>query len=72
MRMIADCRKTNLLFHTPPGVELMTGEGVSGIELGEELNDEIGTPEENAALTKSFRTAMGVADVSDCFHRCRL
>ena len=70
--MIFDCRKTNLLFHTPQGVDLVAGEGLGGIEMGEEFSDEIGKPEENAALTKSFRTAMGVADVSDCFHRCRL
>ena len=69
--MIVDCRKTNILFHTPPGVELITGEGLSGIELGEDFWDEPWAPEENATFTEKS-TAMGVADVSDCYHRCRL
>ena len=70
--MIVDCRRTNQLFNSPPGVELITGEGLSGIELGEDLVDEDWGPEESAAFTKQFQAAMGVADVSDCFHRCRL
>ena len=63
--MIVDGRRTSQLFNPPPGVELITGEGLSGIELGEDLVDENWGPEESAAFSKQFQSAMGVADVSD-------
>ena len=72
LRLIVDCRKTNALFLDPPGVDLVTGEGLSNIELGEEIHFGEEGPFSAAQLGEHFRLAMGVADVSDCFHRCRL
>ena len=34
LRMILDCRATNLLFKTPPATNLVTGEGLGKIEVG--------------------------------------
>ena len=33
-RLIVDCRKTNTLFATPPPVQLLSGDGLSRIEVG--------------------------------------
>eukprot|EP00973_Karenia_brevis_P010547 1430441-Karenia_brevis.AAC.1 len=55
-RMIIDCRKTNLRFRKPNGVELCSAEGLSRMEIS--LDD---PPAEGLV-------SMGVADVDNCFH----
>ena len=56
----------------PPGVDLVTGEGLSGIVLGEDFYSKGVATEEAVDVLSALRLAMGVADVSDCVHRCRL
>jgi hypothetical protein len=72
LRMIVDCRKANLCFVDPPGVDLVTGEGLSGIEIGDECTEGGFSSAEMAGCFERLRLAMGVGDVADCFHRCRL
>ena len=72
LRMIVDCRKANQLFAKPPGVDLVTGEGLSGAELGEDYYSKGVATEEAVDVLSGLRLVMEVADVSDCFHRCRL
>ena len=67
LRMIIDARKANQMFREPPGVSLMTGEGIGRIEV--ELDDEVwATPSAMDAVT----TFVGLSDVRDCFHRMRV
>ena len=61
MRLIQDCRAVNRLFRSPPGVSLLSGEGLGKIEIGSEA------PED---LLSEFD--LTTADVSDYFHRLRL
>ena len=58
LRLIADCRRTNRLFREPPTMQLLTGEGFSKIEVGEELQD--------------VTLKMGTGDVANCFHLFQL
>ena len=62
LRLIVDCRRTNQLFLDPPGVDLVTGEGLSKIELDWE---------EPPDFMQDICIAFGEGDVSDCFHRMR-
>lgn len=57
MRMILDCRRSNTHFLSPPGVDLLSSEGLSRIEVHDPAGVEI---------------ALAMADVKDCFHRMRL
>ena len=56
MRMVLDCRRSNQRFVSPPGVELLSTEGLGRIEFDEASDD----------LPPIF---LGKADVRDCFHR---
>jgi hypothetical protein len=58
LRLILDCRRANMKFLEPPTVELVTGEGLSQIEVDMGSGD-----------LEGLKLALGVADVSDCFHR---
>ena len=60
--LIVDCRKANALFAPLPSVELLSGDGLSRIEV-----DSSGI-----AHGESPGLHYGCADVSDCFHRMRL
>ena len=62
LRMILDCRATNLLSKTPPPTSLVTGEGLGEIEV------DIGDARDESWASQ-LKLAFGVADVSDCFHR---
>ena len=64
-RLILDARPVNRLFVSPPGVDLLTGEGMARFEV--DLEDD----EALQQLLEPLNIAMGVADVSDCFHRLR-
>ncbi len=59
MRMILDCRRSNQAFVDPPGVSLLTAEGLANIEIVGDAVD--GT-----------KIHLGGADIKDCFHRYRL
>ncbi len=71
LRCIVDARRTNWRFATPPGVELCTAEGLARIEV--ELPDGV-HPESDAAmeLYRDLELSLGMADVSDAFHRFKL
>ncbi|CAK0862261.1 unnamed protein product [Prorocentrum cordatum] len=56
MRMVLDCRRSNQRFVTPPGVELLSTEGLGRIECDTEQ-------------TGTLPIFLGKADVKDCFHR---
>ena len=60
--LIVDCRKANALFAPLPSVELVSGDGMSRIEV-----DSSGI-----AHGESPGFHYGCADVADCFHRMRL
>ena len=67
LRMITDARSANRLFKEPPGVSLMTGEGLGRIEVacGETVFSD---PDAIDALS----IYIGLSDVRDCFHRMRV
>ena len=55
--LIVDCREANALFAPPPSVELLSGDGLSRIEV-----DSSGL-----AYGESLGLHFGCADVADCF-----
>ena len=63
--MIVDARRSNLHFTAPPGVALVTAEGLARIEV------EMGEPSENAGGAP-IEFALGTSDISDAFHRFRI
>ena len=70
IRMIIDARRANRMFKTPPGVDLCTSEGLSRTEVS--LPKGV-TPwsKEGRAMINSFGLCLGLADVDNCFHRCK-
>ncbi|CAE8693166.1 unnamed protein product [Polarella glacialis] len=69
-RLILDARLPNLRFRDPPGVDLCSAESFSRIEV--ELDSEIDPlGPAYAELVRRVTVALGLADVKDCFHRCR-
>ena len=56
----------------PHGVDLVTVEGLSGIEVGEECDDGGLSSAEVDVCFERLRLAMGAGDVADCFHQYRL
>lgn len=67
LRMITDARRSNACFRDPPGVSLMTGEGLGRIEVV--FEDATWTTHE---MVDSVSTYIGLSDVRDCFHRMRV
>ena len=66
LRLILDCRRTNRLFLDPPSTQLVTGEGLGRVEIDWD---------DGAAFDgweMRFQIALGVGDVSNCFHGMRL
>ncbi|CAK0892251.1 unnamed protein product, partial [Prorocentrum cordatum] len=61
VRLIVDCRRANQLFEKPPGVALLSGEGLSRVEIDDPEN-----------LLEGLPVHLGVGDVADLFHRTRL
>ena len=71
MRLIIDARDTNMRFHSPPSVSLVTAEGFSMIEV--EVSDDIDLDsEEGKRLLSDLGLCMGVVDIADTFHRFRI
>ena len=62
IRLTVDCRNANALFAAPPSVELLSGDGLSLIEVDSSgfLHGE------------SLGLHCGCGDVAGCFHRMRL
>ncbi|CAK0851827.1 unnamed protein product, partial [Prorocentrum cordatum] len=71
LRLILDARPANLLFEPPPGVSLLSAEGLSRVEVA--LPDGLGPWGEGAErLLGSYSLRVGLADVKGCFRRLRL
>ena len=62
LRLIVDCRKANALSAPPPSVELLSGDGLSCVEVDASGLDH----------GESHGLHYGCADVADSFHRVRL
>ena len=67
LRMITDARKANKMFREPPGVTLMTGEGIGRIEI--EVDGDVWASHDAMEAVTTF---IGLSDVKDCFHRMRV
>ena len=70
IRMIIDARGTNMKFESPPGVELLTSDGFSRVEVSMPDGLHPGTPEYEQRL-REHKIHIGLSDVKDCFHRLR-
>eukprot|EP00435_Cladocopium_sp_Y103_P072928 s29_g41.t2 len=68
--MIIDARGTNRLFQEPPGVQLLTSDGFSRVELVVPEGLSPGSQEYEQYL-QTKKIYMGLSDVKDCFHRLR-
>ena len=66
-RLIIDARISNLHFLHPPGVSLVTSEGLSRVEVALE-NDDVDAGE----LSRLASLHLGLADVKDAFHRPKI
>ena len=71
VRLVIDARRSNCLFASPPSVDLLTGEGLAGIEVELPPGVEIGSQEAEDIL-QAVLVSLGVSDVSDVFHRMRI
>ena len=67
LRMITDARQSNSCFNDPPGVNLMTGEGLGKIEV---VFDDGAMPDHE--MLDALTVFIGLSDVRDCFHRMRV
>ena len=63
LRLIIDARRSNLHFASPPGVSLVTAEGLSRLEV---------EPNDDAGPAGPMRFTLGTSDISDAFHRFRI
>ena len=70
IRMIIDARRANRMFKDPPGVELCTAEGFSRTEVCLPDGVDPWSPESIDEL-KKFGLHVGLADIDNCFHRCK-
>ena len=74
LRLILDCRPASRMFLAPPGVSLLSGEGLGRIEYsdGPEDVDFDGVPlssEDPGYAEPLPELALGTTDVQNCFHR---
>ncbi|CAK0795767.1 unnamed protein product, partial [Prorocentrum cordatum] len=71
LRLIVDARRTNAHFRDPPGVELLSSEGLARIEV--QMPDSgFSSYEDLRAASHAQQVYIGMADVKDCFHRMRI
>ncbi|CAK0833049.1 unnamed protein product, partial [Prorocentrum cordatum] len=71
LRLIVDARRTNAHFRDPPGVELLSSEGLARIEV--HMPDAgFSSYEDLRAALQAQQVYIGMADVKDCFHRMRI
>ena len=66
-RLIIDARVSNLHFLHPPGVSMVTSEGLSRVEVALE-NDDV----DHGELSRLASLHLGFADVKDAFHRFKI
>ena len=67
LRLITDARRSNQCFVEPPGVQLITAEGLGKFEV--EVED--GLLNHDVAFDK-LAFHLGLSDVKDCFHRMKV
>ncbi|CAK0900771.1 unnamed protein product [Prorocentrum cordatum] len=70
-RLIVDARRANECFQAPPGVSLLSSEGLSRIEVELPASAPLG-PGQAAKLLEDFCLSIGLSDVSNCFRRLRV
>ncbi|CAK0901058.1 unnamed protein product, partial [Prorocentrum cordatum] len=71
LRLIVDARRANAHFRDPPGVELLSSEGLARIEV--QMPDAgFSSYEDLRAALQGQQVYIGMADVKDCFHRMRI
>ncbi|CAK0860615.1 unnamed protein product [Prorocentrum cordatum] len=71
LRLIVDARRANAHFRDPPGVELLSSEGLARIEV--QMPDAgLSSYEDLRAALQAQQVYIGMADVKDCFHRMRI
>ena len=70
IRMIIDARRSNRMFRPPPGVDLCTAEGLSRTEVVLPAGVMPWSAEGKKKIAE-VGLCMGLADVDNCFHRCR-
>ena len=68
MRLILDAREASRIFRDPPGVQLLSAEGLASFQVESSGVPAVGLPDSLASLMLHFQTA----DVDNCFHRLRL
>ena len=67
LRLITDARRSNAHFKEPPGVSLITAEGLGRIEV--ELDGDLWN---DPTITDHLAFHLGLSDVKDCFHRMKV
>ena len=70
-RLIVDARRANEFFKAPPGVSLLSSVGLARFEVELPADAPLGS-DRAAELLKDFYLAVGLSDVSNCFHRLRV
>ena len=71
LRLIVDARRANAHFRDPPGVELLSSEGLARIEV--QMPDAgFSSYEDLRAALQAQQVYIGMADVKDCFRRMRI
>ena len=71
IRMITDARRANMHFAVPPGVRLVSAEGLGRVRV--ELPPDVDPWSEAAReMLDGFTTYLTTADVKDCFHRLEM
>ncbi|CAK0880531.1 unnamed protein product, partial [Prorocentrum cordatum] len=70
-RLIVDARRANECFQAPPGVSLLSSEGLSRIEVELPASAPLGS-EQAAKLLEDFCLSIGLSDVSNCSRRLRV
>ena len=70
-RMIMDCRKATRFFRDPPGVCMCTSESLARIEVSLPSSVDPRSAEGEARM-RELSVHIGIADVSNCFHRLRI
>ncbi|CAK0883464.1 unnamed protein product, partial [Prorocentrum cordatum] len=70
-RMIIDARRSNGHFRTPPGVQLLSSEGIGRIEIELPLGV-LPSSVEGQRLLGAFAIYVATTDVKDCFYRMRV
>jgi len=71
IRLILDARRANKRFRRPPHVDLVSGEGLSMVDL-DISGDSSWSEEELLSILRTLRVSAGISDVKDAFRRLRM